>query len=172
MSEATAKFYHEKLLYVAENMGVKLGPLDVPWDYLGSKRRTLLITLSDLMEMYFAELNPDWQEPTLADGTKAAKVFGVTTGFGLESQQPYVTLMLNERAVSQLSPAEAQSLALSLMQGSEGAMGDGFLVTFFRGIGAADDQIGAVLQEFRQYRFSMESTGTENFTTPPQDISE
>src|SRR5438132_13854517 len=61
----------------------------------------------------------------------------------------------------QCSPDEARSLALNLLEGAEGALGDGFLLTFLeREVGLSVEQLAPILLKFRGYRARNEAEGT------------
>lgn len=60
----------------------------------------------------------------------------------------------------QMSPDEARALALNILQAAEGALGDGFLLTFLeREVNLSLEQLGPILVKFRGYRVSQEPEG-------------
>lgn len=81
-------------------------------------------------------------------------VFMVSTGFGHRTQQPFVQVLIEAADfMTQMSPADARSLAMNLFSAADAAEGDGFLVTFLRTKLKADDQaVAMILQEFREWR--------------------
>lgn len=87
-------------------------------------------------------------------------VFWVSSGFGHNTQRPFVQVVIDALdASAQMSPAEARSLALNLLEAAEAAESDAFLVTFLRDtIGAEDRSIASILTDFRQWRESQRNT--------------
>lgn len=103
----------------------------------------------------------------------------VTSGFGRDTRKPFVQIEVPERLRApvmrpsptgpepapgvfgvQTSPAEARALALNLLQAAEGALGDGFLLTFLeREIGLSLEELAPLLVKFRGYRTRNEPEG-------------
>lgn len=103
----------------------------------------------------------------------------VSSGFGRNTRKPFVQIEIPESARApvmspgeagpepvpgviglQLSPAEARSLALNLLEAAEGALGDGFLLTFLeKEIGLSLEQLAPLLVKFRGYRVRQEPEG-------------
>ena len=82
-------------------------------------------------------------------------VFEVMTGFGHNTQQPYVQIVIQSADwMTQMSPADAREVGMNLLAAAEAAEGDGFLVNFLRKtVGMADMRaVATLLLEFRQYR--------------------
>lgn len=94
----------------------------------------------------------------MSDGDEI--VFWVSSGFGHNTQRPFVQVVIEALdASTQMSPAEARSLALNLLDAADAAESDGFLVTFLRDkIGAEDCAIASILTDFRQWRESQRNT--------------
>lgn len=79
----------------------------------------------------------------------------VTSGFGHNTQQPFVQLLIHAADwSSQMTPETARELAFNLLSAAEAAEQDGFLVTFLRtSVGVEDMRaVASVLHEFREYR--------------------
>ena len=82
-------------------------------------------------------------------------VFEVMTGFGHNTQQPYVQIVIQAADwMTQMSPADAREIGMNLLAAAENAEGDGFLVNFLRETVGMDDMraVATLLMEFRQYR--------------------
>lgn len=81
-------------------------------------------------------------------------VFHVTSNFGYRTQQPFVMVTVQEKEfTTNMSPAEARSLAMNLLECADAAESDAFLITFLRKkVGANDEAIVAILQDFRDWR--------------------
>ena len=79
--------------------------------------------------------------------------FIVTNGYGARTKQPFVTLTEESKDfMVQMSPEEAVSLATNLITCAEASIQDGFLVEFLRDKEIEDSYIGAMLEQFRQWR--------------------
>lgn len=79
----------------------------------------------------------------------------VTSGFGHNTQQPFVEMTIRRADwTTQMKPATARQLALSLFAAADAAESDGFLVGFFqKEIGIEDMRmIAGLLVQFREYR--------------------
>lgn len=79
----------------------------------------------------------------------------VTSGFGSNTQQPYVQVLIEVADWStQMPPATARELAFNLLSCADAAESDGFLVTWLRQrIGVEDpNALVGVLMQFREYR--------------------
>jgi len=58
-----------------------------------------------------------------------------------------------------MSPAEARDLAMNLLMCADASEGDAFLITFLRRrVGADNEAVAAILQEFRDWRAGREPT--------------
>lgn len=82
-------------------------------------------------------------------------VFMVTSGFGHNSQQPFVQVLIEAADfMTQMSPDNARELAYNLLQAADAAESDGFLVTFLRQkIEVTDDRaVASILVAFREWR--------------------
>lgn len=81
--------------------------------------------------------------------------FEVSSGFGHNTQAPYVQVLIKKADwMTQMSPATARELAMSLFAAADAAESDGFLVGFLqKTIGVKDmSAIVSVLVQFREYR--------------------
>lgn len=87
-------------------------------------------------------------------GTNNWDVFQVTSGFGHNTQQPFVAVTVgNKDFHAQMSPEEAIDLAHNLLACAEAALTDAFLIGFFRKVIGNDDQaVAGLLLEFRDWR--------------------
>jgi len=82
-------------------------------------------------------------------------VFEVTSGFGANTQEPYVQILIHGGDfMTQMSPENARELAINLITAAEAADSDGFIMDFLKervGIESIKDR-ASVLIEFRHYR--------------------
>lgn len=79
----------------------------------------------------------------------------VTSGFGHNTQRPYVQVVIEAADwSSQMPPEKARELAFNLLSAADAAESDGFLVTFLQQRIGVDDMraLASVLVEFRDYR--------------------
>lgn len=91
-------------------------------------------------------------------------VFAVSTGFGANTQQPYVQVLIEAADwMTQMPPEAARELALNLLTAAESADGDGFLMSFFKErLGVTDvNQRAGVLIDFREYREALRKDDEE-----------
>lgn len=82
-------------------------------------------------------------------------VFEVSSGFGHNTQAPYVQVLIPKADwMTQMPPATARELAMNLLACADAAESDGFLIGFFRKeIGIEDMRmIAGLLVQFREYR--------------------
>lgn len=92
-------------------------------------------------------------EPTIQD--EGMSSIEVSSGFGHNTQQPYVQLLIHQADYStQMTPETARELALNLLTAADAAESDGFIVGFLRNTIGVDDMraIATILVEFREYR--------------------
>lgn len=83
--------------------------------------------------------------------------FIATSGYGARTKQPFVTLTEESQDfMIQMSPEDACKLAQSLVEAAEAAIHDGFLVEFLREKEIKDGYIGAMLEQFREWRINRE----------------
>lgn len=76
----------------------------------------------------------------------------VTSIVGLMTKEPYVQLQVPEPVV-QLTPEEARDLAINILEASEAAQMDLFLMEFLTGpVGTDMDRAGMMLTTFREWR--------------------
>lgn len=90
--------------------------------------------------------------------------FEVSSGFGHNTQQPYVQVLIQAADwMTQMPPATARELAMNLLACADAAESDGFLVTFLRErIGVADMRaVASLLVEFRAYRDAQRKAGED-----------
>lgn len=88
--------------------------------------------------------------------------FEVSSGFGHNTQSPYVQVLIKKADwMTQMSPATARELAMSLFVAADAAESDGFLVGFLqKTIGVKDmSAIVSVLLQFREYREKQQGGG-------------
>lgn len=79
----------------------------------------------------------------------------VTSGFGYNTQQPYVQVLIQKANwMTQMTPETARELAFNLLTAADGADSDGFLVSFFRqSVGVNNIRmLATILSQFRDYR--------------------
>lgn len=78
----------------------------------------------------------------------------IGSGFGVTTQQPFVSLAWGDK-VAQLSIDQAREVGLMLLATADAAIADAFLVGFLKRVAdLSDEQAGALLGEFRDYRIS------------------
>lgn len=88
--------------------------------------------------------------------------FEVSSGFGHNTQQPYVQVLIQAADwMTQMPPSAAREVALNLLLCADAAESDGFLVTFLRErIGVEDMRaVASLLVEFRAYRDAQRKEG-------------
>ena len=75
-----------------------------------------------------------------------------SSGYGYNTKQPFVNLLIGDRKPVQLSPEEARSVARQLTEAAEAAEQDAFLVEW--GSEALGDErtAAALLMQFRKWR--------------------
>ncbi|HEY8597358.1 MAG TPA: hypothetical protein VIL85_02940 [Thermomicrobiales bacterium] len=75
-----------------------------------------------------------------------------SSGYGYNTKRPFVNLLIGDRKPIQLSPDEARSVALQLIEAAETAEQDAFLVEW--GTEALGDErtAAALLMQFRKWR--------------------
>jgi hypothetical protein len=79
----------------------------------------------------------------------------ITSGFGHNTQQPYVQMLIGRADwMTQMPPETARELAFNLLGAADAAESDGFLVGFFRETIGIDDMraVASLLIQFREYR--------------------
>lgn len=85
-------------------------------------------------------------------------MLSVSSGWGHNTQQPYVTIALaspveTANPAVQLVSDQARQIAFQILEAAEAAEQDGFLVSFAtQRIGVPIEQAGALLVEFRAWR--------------------
>lgn len=81
-------------------------------------------------------------------------IFSISNGFGHRAQAPYVQVLIESADfMTQMSPAEARSLAMNLVECAESAEQDAFFISFLRKkVGADDKAVAGVLVQFREWR--------------------
>lgn len=83
------------------------------------------------------------------------KVITVTSGFGANTREPFVQIVMdypNDHPL-QIHPDEARALAMNLLHAAEAAQTDAFLFDFVsRKLQSGDDLAAQVMLEYRNYR--------------------
>jgi len=75
------------------------------------------------------------------------------SGYGANTKQPFVDLLIGDRKPLQLSPDEAREIALRLVEATESAEQDAFLVEWgTESFGGDQRAAAALLLEFRKWR--------------------
>lgn len=111
-------------------------------------------------------LNPEravrlarWVEARLREGhglknqSGAERVFMVSSGYGANTQKPFVALEFDGQMLDQIPPEGARALAYNLIAAAEAAEQDAFLVTFMqKQVGLPLTHAAQVLGEYRQWR--------------------
>jgi len=76
-----------------------------------------------------------------------------SSGYGYNTKQPFVNLLVGDRKPIQLSPDQARSVARQLTEAAEAAEQDAFLVSFFqKSVGMDERQVAGILMQFRAFR--------------------
>lgn len=82
------------------------------------------------------------------------------SGYGANTRQPFVDLLIDDRKPIQLSPEEARSIARDLIEAAEAAEQDGFLVEWgAESFGGDQRAAAALLLEFRKWREARREKG-------------
>lgn len=80
-------------------------------------------------------------------------VFMVSSGYGSNTQKPFVALEADGELLAQIPPEGARALAYNLIAVAEAAEQDAFLVSFMQSrVGLPLEQAAQVLGEYRQWR--------------------
>lgn len=99
--------------------------------------------------------NPTTQENSATQPPEGSEiVFMVSSGFGGNTNRPYVQVLIEAADwMTQMPPEKARDLAHNLLGAADAAESDGFLVTFLRQrVKAGDEAIAQILIEFREWR--------------------
>lgn len=73
--------------------------------------------------------------------------------FGAELRKGLVKLVYDKNVIAMVSPAEARSWALNILEAAEAAETDEFLMSVFKEkVGLDDPRAVAILADFRKYR--------------------
>lgn len=94
-------------------------------------------------------------------------VFEVSSGFGHNTQSPYVQVLIAKADwMTQMPPETARELALNLLTCADAAESDGFLVGFLRETAGITDMrtIATILVEFRAYRERLRNHASQEQT--------
>jgi hypothetical protein len=87
-----------------------------------------------------------------------AGTINVSSGYGMNTQQPFVTIALaspieTANPAVQLASSQAREIALQILEAAEAAEQDGFIVTFVtEAIGAPVEEAGKLLHLYREHR--------------------
>lgn len=101
-----------------------------------------------------------WVEARLREGHglknqsgNVEHVFLVSSGFGANTQKPFIAVEFDGQILDQIPPEGARALAYNLIAAAEAAEQDAFLVSFMQSrVGLPLEQAAQVLGEFRQWR--------------------
>jgi hypothetical protein len=126
---------------------LKTDPVSAATGYRQALDRILNVTtLQEARKLAVQALDISFDRPS------AEVEIAVASGFGANTQQPFVTLSISDPTV-QLPAAVARKHAMSILEACDAAESDGFLVTFMRDrIGLEPPQFASLLDEFRRYR--------------------
>jgi len=145
MSEKLAKLFHETYERLAPTFGYETRKDSaVPWADVPEMNKRLMIAVADHVEIgYFANENAETE----------GNDFYAVSGFGRETQQPFVQLSYNGRVLSQMSPEDAFRFAHNVAAVAEASLSDAFLFTFMLGkIGLDEREAAGMMMEFREWR--------------------
>jgi hypothetical protein len=82
------------------------------------------------------------------------------SGYGANTRQPFVDLLIGDRKPIQLSPDEARSIARDLIEAAEAAEQDAFLVEWgAESFGGDRNAATVLLLEFRKWRDARRKSG-------------
>lgn len=70
---------------------------------------------------------------------------------------PYVQMANADRMIAQLSVAQARNIAHDILTAAHNAEADAMIVRFFSKLELPESALGALMQEFRDFRFQLES---------------
>lgn len=85
------------------------------------------------------------------------------SGYGANTRQPFVDLLIGDRKPIQLSPDEAREVAQRLMEAAESAEQDAFLVEWgAESFGGDRRAAAALLLEFRKWRDARRERATDD----------
>jgi hypothetical protein len=85
---------------------------------------------------------------------------------------PYVQLANTERMIGQFTIAEARSIALDLLRSASYAEADAMLFKFFKAQEFPDAALGALMQEFRDFRHALDSERVNTKYSDPDEAEE
>lgn len=102
--------------------------------------------------------------------TGETKHLVVSSGYGANTKKPFITIESADiDKPIQLSPADARSFALNILEAADGAESDGFIVEFFKDeMGQDENTVGHLLIAFRKWRNEHRETPTPS--EPAEDL--
>jgi len=110
--------------------------------------------LTDVLHAADLHLARQFASHALEIAFKAAEsdTIGVTSGFGRNTQTPFVTVAISSPAV-QMPASQARQIALQILEAADAAESDGFILSWIAGRAALSEQQAAtLLGDFRAYR--------------------
>jgi hypothetical protein len=156
MSEQLARLFHETYERLAPTFGYETRKgTAVPWEQVPTRNKNLMIAVADVVEMQFfgGAANGESKDDLLGNE------FFAQSGFGHNTQRPFVALSYNGRKIAQMFPEDAIALAHNLLAVAEASLGDAFLIGFLHTrVGAADHEIAGIIAEFREWRDKREES--------------
>jgi len=147
MSEQLARLFHETYERLAPTFGYDTRKDSaVPWEQVPDKNKRLMIAVADIVDLNF------FGGAEAMEGELPSE-FWAESGYGHNTQKPFVALTYNGRKLAQMPPETATNLAHNLLACAEASLGDAFLVEFMRDrVGLELPELGNILLEFRQWR--------------------
>lgn len=147
MSEQLARLFHETYERLAPSFGYSTRKgTAVPWAEVPEKNKRLMIAVADIVELNFFGGAKELEGELPSE-------FYASSGYGHNTEKPFVELTYNGRKLVQMPPETAVDLAHNLMACAEAALGDAFLIEFMHTrVGLPREHIGMVLLEFREWR--------------------
>lgn len=102
--------------------------------------------------------------------TGETKHLFVSSGYGANTKKPFITIESADiDKPIQLSPADARSFALNILEAADGAESDGFIVEFFKDeMGQDENTVGHLLIAFRKWRNEHRETSAPS--QPAEDL--
>lgn len=92
--------------------------------------------------------------------------FWVSGVVAARNGQPYIQLANDKGMIGQLSMSEARQVAMDILQMCSRTEADAILVKFFKKNDLPDGALGALLQDFRDFRHGLDMEKAERSSDP------
>jgi hypothetical protein len=93
--------------------------------------------------------------------SKPAEHFWVNGIVAVRDGKPYIQLSNENGIIAQMDMAQARQVATDILQMSARTEADAIIVKFFGKMEFPDGALGALMQEFRDFRAELDATGPE-----------